>query len=165
MAVDLIEVDIVLRWEIRNIGVSRLVINQITFLEFKTIKSLTTLLKTRPTEILHNPSLLVLLQKSSVLGSATRKQNNRERTIIKKHPLIEIYQLVLSWRLKMLNADCYDRLEVEVSRYNDIATIMKKLRENGMLNAIYELMLSVFANEHDFTVKMLNQMIASKPNS
>lgn len=56
----------------------------------------------------------------------------------------------------MLSADCYDRLEVEVSRYNDIATIMKKLRENGMLNAIYELMLSVFANEHDFTVKMLN---------
>ena len=65
----------------------------------------------------------------------------------------------------MLNSDCYDRLEVEVSRYNDIATIMKKLRENGMLNAIYELMLSVFANEHDFTVKMLNQMIASKPNT
>lgn len=46
-------------------------------------------------------------------------------------------------------------MEVEISRYNDISTIMKKLKENGFFKAIYDLIFAVFASEHEFTLNML----------
>ncbi|KAL4471800.1 hypothetical protein ABPG72_008818 [Tetrahymena utriculariae] len=63
---------------------------------------------------------------------------------------------------QILTEEGYQRLEIEASRYNDICTILKKLKENGFFKALYDLIFCVFASEHDFTVKMLTQMQKQK---
>lgn len=65
----------------------------------------------------------------------------------------------------MYTEEDYERLEIGISRYNDITVIMKKLKDNGFFQTIYNTLYQVFSSEHDFTLNMLSQLMQAEPQN
>lgn len=54
--------------------------------------------------------------------------------------------------------DLYTRLEIESSKYLDIQTIYNKLRQQNSLKQLFDVLFSIFSNEHSFTLRELEKL-------